>query len=474
MVQEKLSKEVREGRMAGPFSDWPLENLIVSPIGVVPKKEKGQFWLIHHLSWPEGTSVNDFILEEVTKVSYASVDVAVAMIEQLGPGALMAKTDVKSAFRLLPVHPDDFELLGIQFQGNWYVDKALPMGCSSSCALFERFSTALQWIFQRMTGHQWVTNYLDDFFFAAPADSPLCAAVLSGFVEIMGDLGVPLAPEKTVGPTTALSFLGIELDTVEGMARLPADKKADMMERIFGMLGRSKVTVREVQVLLGHLNFACRVVRAGRTFCRRLSLALSGHALPHHHVRLKVEVHEDLRMWAKFLESFNGIPLKTCRDCEWDVQLFSDAAGAYGFGLYWEGRWCAEEWPSEWKHGGRSIAFLELFPLIVAVCLWGSELQHSRVLSRVDNMTVVQLVNRQSAREAGVLQLMHVFVLQCLRHDIHFIARYVPGANNDIADALSRSQWERFHGLTTGVALRRIYMPEVLWTVGNHGCYGWL
>ncbi|KAJ1137545.1 hypothetical protein NDU88_003943 [Pleurodeles waltl] len=147
------------------------------------------------------------------------------------------------------------------------------------------------------------------------------------------------------------------------------------------------------------------VVRAGRTFCRRLALALLGQALPHHHVRLKVGVRENLRMWATFLESFNGIPLKVWRDCEWDVQLFSDAAGSTWFGLYWEGRWCAEEWPNEWKNGGRGIAFLELFPLIVAVCLWGTELRHSRVLFRVDNMVVVQMVNRQSAREAGVLQL---------------------------------------------------------------------
>ncbi|KAJ1217678.1 hypothetical protein NDU88_005271 [Pleurodeles waltl] len=164
-------------------------------------------------------------------------------------------------------------------------------------------------------------------------------------------------------------------------------------------------------------------------------------------------------MWATFLESFNGIPLKVWHDCEWDVQLFSDAAGSTGFGLYWEGRWCAEEWPNEWKNGGRSIAFLELFPLIVAVCLWGTELRHTRVLFRVDNMAVVQMVNRQSAREAGVLQLMRVFVLQCLRNDIHFRARHGLGVNNDIADALSRSQWERFHGLATAYSamLYRIY-----------------
>ncbi|KAJ1145794.1 hypothetical protein NDU88_012078 [Pleurodeles waltl] len=95
LVRLKLGKEVDEGRMEGPFSDWPLPNLIVSPIGVVPKKEPGQYRLIHHLSWPEGASVNDFITEDVTEVSYASVDVAMALVEALGQGTLMAKTDIK-------------------------------------------------------------------------------------------------------------------------------------------------------------------------------------------------------------------------------------------------------------------------------------------------------------------------------------------------------------------------------------------
>ena len=37
VVQTKLDKEVKEGRMAGPFSNCPMPNLIVSPIGIVSK-----------------------------------------------------------------------------------------------------------------------------------------------------------------------------------------------------------------------------------------------------------------------------------------------------------------------------------------------------------------------------------------------------------------------------------------------------
>ena len=57
-----------------------MHNLIISPTGVVPKKKKGQFCLIQHLSWPEGQSVNKYISEDLTFVSYASVDVALEMV----------------------------------------------------------------------------------------------------------------------------------------------------------------------------------------------------------------------------------------------------------------------------------------------------------------------------------------------------------------------------------------------------------
>jgi len=61
LIRSKINKEVDAGRVAGPFSQRPLPNLIVSPIGLVPKKTPGEYRMIHHLSYPTGESVNDFI-----------------------------------------------------------------------------------------------------------------------------------------------------------------------------------------------------------------------------------------------------------------------------------------------------------------------------------------------------------------------------------------------------------------------------
>ena len=66
------------------------------------------------------------------------------IIYQSGRGSTLAKTDIKSAFRIIPVHPSNYQLLGFKWKGNWYVDHCLPMGCSSSCRIFEEFSCSLE------------------------------------------------------------------------------------------------------------------------------------------------------------------------------------------------------------------------------------------------------------------------------------------------------------------------------------------
>ena len=67
-VLEKINKEVREGRVLGPFQEPPIDNLRVSPLGIVPKKAPREYRLIHHLSFPEGALVNDAIPGELCSV----------------------------------------------------------------------------------------------------------------------------------------------------------------------------------------------------------------------------------------------------------------------------------------------------------------------------------------------------------------------------------------------------------------------
>ena len=101
------------GRVAGPFPSLPLSHIQCHPLGVVPKNIPQIWRTIYHLSYPEGDSINDYIPKEPYALQYVRVDDAIRILLSLGLGSYMAKTDLKSAFLLIPIQPDDWHLLGI-------------------------------------------------------------------------------------------------------------------------------------------------------------------------------------------------------------------------------------------------------------------------------------------------------------------------------------------------------------------------
>lgn len=113
IISEYLQTELRERRIWRVEED--AEAVQCSPFGVIPKKGKpGRWRLIVNLSAPEGRSVNDGICRELSRVTYTSVDEVASRIVELGRGALLAKADVKAAYRNIPVHPWDRWLLGME------------------------------------------------------------------------------------------------------------------------------------------------------------------------------------------------------------------------------------------------------------------------------------------------------------------------------------------------------------------------
>ena len=191
ILLQKIQKEKNAGRMAGPFREPPFSNFICSPLGLVPKKNEGEFRTIHHLSYPKGSSVNDGIPPEHKTVQYQCIDDAVKHMIKYGKGCYFSKTDIEHAYKIVPVHPSSYHLLGFSINSEYYYDKTLPMGLSYSCNLFEQFSTTLHWITMNKLGVHDCLHVLDDFLFVAPVPIGLCMADLEFFLEIAKTLGGP-------------------------------------------------------------------------------------------------------------------------------------------------------------------------------------------------------------------------------------------------------------------------------------------
>ena len=118
VVQTYLQEELTQGRI-GVVTPYPHIAKIchISPFGVIPKKSKpGKWRLILDLSSPSAHSVNDGIAKESAGLSHVSIDDVTTCILQVGRGALLAKIDIKHAYRNVPVHPEDRCLLGMAWK----------------------------------------------------------------------------------------------------------------------------------------------------------------------------------------------------------------------------------------------------------------------------------------------------------------------------------------------------------------------
>ena len=447
-----MENEIKLGRIAGPFRKKPISNLRCSPIGIVPKKSGG-FRLITHLSYPPQNSVNDFIDEKFTKVHYSSFDNAVSIVKKLGKGALIGKKDIKSAFRLLPCYPGDFDLLGFKIGDEYYIDKCLPMGCSISCLTFERFSTFIHWLVSSESKSNDLDHYLDDFFFAGKANSSNCFELMTHFDNICHRIGVPIAEEKTVGPVTCMEYLGLTIDTEQLLIRIPDDKLKELIEKITLVAFSKKVTLKQLQSLCGILAFCTKALPAGRAFSKRLYMATSKATKPHHFIRVSKEMFEDLMVWKLFLEQFNGVSyiLDDIWLSNYDLQLFTDSAGGAdkGCGVYFMGKWTFLLWPVEWFDSEilKDITYLEIIPIALAIYLWNSYFHKKKILFNIDNMAVVSIINSKTAKSERVLKLLRFIVYWTLVGNFHVKAIYIETSKNIYADALSRGQFQKFKRL---------------------------
>ena len=240
----KVMKEVKLKRYAGPYlsDDLPFEHFIQSPIGLVPKDNGRDTRLIFHLSHPRNVdppqSVNANTPEHLSSITYKDFTAAIKLCLKLGAACFLGKSDMKSAFRNLGIHPDDWRWLVMKAESPldgkmyYFIDKCLPFGAAISCSHFQNFSDAVAEILKFKSGRDSI-NYLDDFLFGAILKL-LCNQQVQAFLDICADIGFPVALEKTFWATTSITFLGLLIDTVAQKVYLPAEKISKALNMIEG------------------------------------------------------------------------------------------------------------------------------------------------------------------------------------------------------------------------------------------------
>ena len=460
-LQAYFEKEVAAGHLLGPV---PRQSVHISRMGVIPKGHTpGRWRVITDLSHPPGFSVNDGIDPSLCSLAYVSVDTIAGVVAVLGRGSLLAKVDIESAYRLIPVHPEDRPLLGVEWRGSCFCDGMLPFGLRSAPKVFTAFADALEWCIRR-EGVERVFHYLDDFIIVGPPASDQCQADLESLERTCSRLGVPLAVHKRDGPATKLTFLGIEIDTMEGILRLPEGKLRRLVSTLSEWGDKKVCTRRELESLVGLLNHVCKVVQPGRSFLRRMISLLtatsrSHSSKPFHHIRLNREFRADLIWWRTFVEPWNGVGLMH-RVGDPDHVFSSDASGLWGCGAWHESLWFQFEWDSisqDWD-----ISAKELFPILVAVAVWGPLWGGSTVLCHCDNQAVVSVIRSRSCRDKKLMHLLRCLFFFEAYFGIRLQASHVAGINNGAADALLRDNLSLFFSLLPQAAVSPTPLPREL------------
>ena len=361
ILWNKMMKEVKHGRFAGPYCDPPFANYIQSPVGLVPKAGN-QTRLIFHLSFDfKGNwgSVNLNTPDDICSVQYRDLDYAVTtcieLLRREGCEIIFySKSDLQSAFRTVPLGFSSYKWLLMKVQEPrtkkyfFFTDKCLPFGASISCALFSQFSDSLHHLIEYQTQKRFiVTNYLDDFLFVAGSEEA-SNALVRGFLSLCREINCPVSMEKTEWASDTVIFLGILLDGRRHCLCIPDDKKLKAINQLNLILSKKNATIKEVQSLTGLLNFLGKAIVPGRAFTRRMypklktTNRLGVELKSYHHVRITEEFKSDCNMWLLFLTHSHVsqlcrpfLDLKTYQ-CPRNLNFYSDSSGKIGLGCYFQ------------------------------------------------------------------------------------------------------------------------------------------
>ncbi|XP_075958907.1 uncharacterized protein LOC142960863 [Anarhichas minor] len=376
-------------------------------------------------------------------MQYTTIDHAASLIRLAGPGGWLSKADITSAFKVLPIHPDYWPLFGVLWKGAYYFSVRLTFGCKSSPKTFHCLSEALCWILINVHKLPYVIHLLT----VTPPSSPP-ALGLHTLTAVFQELGVPLSAEKTTGPRTSLEFLGIILDSVSLQASLPT-KINRISLLISNFLLAPKCTKHQLLSLLGHLNYAIRIIPQGRSFLSHLLSVASSVTKLHDHVTLDKACKTALKLWHQFFSSWNGISFfydEHVTKPE-DIQLYTDAAPSIDFGGLYGDKWFSAVWLPEFSSLTPSSAISEMYPIVVAAILWGHEWSKKTIAVYSDNSAVVDIINKGRSHCLEIMMFMRRLTMVSAQHQFIIRASHIPGHYNSIADSLSRFSFQKFRRL---------------------------
>lgn len=430
-VENRIKAEIEDGNYFVSVS----KPRIVSALAAIEKPD-GDVRLIHDLSRPEGTSVNDFAVKE--DCHYTNLNDALLLCK---PNSWMCKVDLKWAYRSFDIKPSERQVTGLQwtFSGKdhqtYLLDGKLPFGARKSPAIYNRITQSVQRMMTRRGFNCCV--YLDDFI-CIEDDKITCQLAFNCLLKLLRGLGLRINWQKVVDPCQCLTYLGIEIDTVKGTLRLDQCKARNLHDLLVAYGKKTRITKKELQSLAGRLCWAVCVHPWLKPFLASLFQAIAMLALPSHKLKISRTMRLDMEWWACCLSK--DINVRLIWDQRPGVVITTDSCsvGAGGF-CFNDGDFCYINWLLDKPCLANShINLKELATVWLCLDRWAPAYQGHHFDVYTDSfMTACALNNRYSSNNLAS-RILRLVAQLIMRHDITITAHFIKGSTNDIADAISR------------------------------------
>ena len=443
------------------------DSLRIQPLHVIIKAGKKPR-LVIDLS----RNLNDHL--EYEYFTYSCVDDAV---EASHPGCWYGKLDLSNCFLSFPLHPSVRKYFCFRFEGALYQFTHMPFGLSTAPRVCTQLLSVVNFALSELGIR--VIRYLDDFFLINATEEGVARHLLLAQSTIR-QFGLVVNPDKTEGPAQSLSFLGVQLDSVNQTVSCTPARVEELTTLLRSLLRQRVITRGHAASLIGKLSFAAQVLPGARPFMRRMLDALHQCKSRRHSTPIRIDpgFRDDLRFWAQQLHHWNG--RQQWRSSRAAPFVFASDASLHGFGFYLESAPTLSNstvdsestptlhastvdstaWPQHLRvgatfsgtysaehahlhHSHTQIAWCELLAVVACASTYGPLLSGQSLLFHVDNSTDVHIINRQATRSRALAGLLRRLYSIALRYNLSIRAQHRPGDDNVLADFLSRPELHR-------------------------------
>lgn len=388
------------------------------------------------------------------------------------------KSDIKSAYRLLPMSPAWQLKQAVRIDGQICIDRCNAFGGAASGRLFVAFNSLLLWLARHVHNIPELHSYVDDSFgsqtdadftYYAPYDTAFPSRQ-TALLRMWDLYGVPHAkPKQLFGQI--LPIIGFQVNALTFEVTLEASKINDLISAIqqFVAVGSSNSSrrrpLRDFQRLAGWINWALNVFPLLRPGLAPLYRKIVGKVKPFASVYVSDDVAQGLLWIVRHLKSSSGVFL--LKSIAWgpsdaDEVIYTDASFT-GLGI-----WCPASNTGRFATLPPSpptecIFYFEAYAVVCAI-LWVSTWPVSQIPNKLaiysDNTNTVAMFN--TLRALPEYNPLLTVAVDCLiQHNIDLRVSHIAGVDNSAADLLSRFQFSKLQRSFPGITIAEFAHPDI-------------